>query len=485
MHFALAPFIALTPHPLIITLHYTSTMLASWHSPALLRRGIFLLAFALVWISMFVQISLQVEAHGPPPPFFTLLQTPQNAIAWLAAFFEFAVVLALFLMSFLANYPRTRMVSIGSCALSVFLATNLALSGSQLLATSDAFSSITTAGRDTMFYMILAECAEGTIAWWGADIVLFSSIAIALSIKDPLFSGALEFRFVLATSTIGWEVALFYIYFVVSGALRIAALHDCQNRNARDAGERWWYRILIVVYLALWLSIFSNNSITNSMGANTALLYTAIVYNALLLSFTPLVIVLFMNYSRANEDALRNELALAVAARAAAETAEKSRREYLGYVFHEVRVPFSALSLGIDSMTSELAARDIDYGRARGDLALMRFSALSLRQVLNDTLDIEKMGSGKYIICPRPTNIAAVMTRVYRAMQPLATHEGVRLQLSIDPSLPPQLFTDPERLAQIAANFVSNGCKFSAHDGSGLVHLRVSVVPPRTDLDAP
>ena len=348
------------------------------------------LVFTVGMISLLTSMGLQLRAKGPPPGFFEVFATNSVSTgAWCAAFFELAVVLSLAITFLLAEYGDVRRVAGMGFLLATFLSISLAFLGSLLRFPGPYFSALRDTAHVALLYLVLAECADGTIAYGVVELIMYTAFAIVLGQTDPSYRAGSDFRNALESSA-NWQRALFYTFYVVSGFLRIAALHACMQHNAKSPLERWWYRIFIIVYMALFWSVFAFNSIVRTSGIATANLYDSVVFDALLYSFVPLTLVAFMSLSRTRSRELRAMVDAVTAREAAAEAATQARREYLGYVFHEVRVPFSALVLGLESLSLRACASgDVEAGE---EVALMRASAGHMQQVLNDTLELVSEG---------------------------------------------------------------------------------------------
>ena len=93
--------------------------------------------------------------------------------------------------------------------------------------------------RNAMFFLTLAVCAEGTIAWTFAFLLLFTAVAIPIgATRNPLAPDISGPQAILAFST-DWRAALSYVYFIGSGLLRFGAIHACQAHRAKDKSSAW------------------------------------------------------------------------------------------------------------------------------------------------------------------------------------------------------------------------------------------------------
>ena len=451
------------------------------------RTVVFLVAFLTALGSLLASTGQALVANGAPPSFDVLIANSSGAHAWIGAFFELAVFLALLIKSTLAPEQRQRRAAAGGAALAAFLSLNLALGSSPALRVSSApYTSIREACRGVMFLTIVAECADGGLGWVAAELLLFTPIAIALSQTNAGYKSGTEFRTLLATASGGWE-AVFIIYFILSGMLRTGAMLEDMLANAANALERGWYLVFICIYLALWFSIFGYEEMSDTLGTGQAQFYSTIVYNALLYSFAPLVLVDFLILGRVKELALRQELlrarALETAARASAHAemvgAAAGRRQFLGFVFHELRVPFAALLLGMQHVAADprLPADVLT------DMAVMDVSAAAMRSVLNDALEAEAVGSGG-VTQPSAleiTHVRPLLRSLQRSLNPLAQQENVQIEFEVPgPSIPSVVLLDANRLSLLVVNLVRNACKYALRGGGGKVRVRVSSIVDET-----
>jgi PAS domain S-box-containing protein len=176
-------------------------------------------------------------------------------------------------------------------------------------------------------------------------------------------------------------------------------------------------------------------------------------------------IVLEANRDVTDRRRLENErealLASERAARAEAERAAHLRDEFVALVSHELRTPLNAI-LGWATM---LQAGKLDAAATAKALEVVVRNAKAQAELVEDLLDISRIGSGKLRLDVRPVNLAAIMENVVASHVPAARARGVRLELHAEEGD----FTvqgDPGRLEQIVANVLSNAIKFTPKGGS-------------------
>ena len=143
-----------------------------------------------------------------------------------------------------------------------------------------------------------------------------------------------------------------------------------------------------------------------------------------------------------------------------AHSANRLKDEFLATLSHELRTPLNAI-LGYAQMMT-LGALSGD-GQARAVTVLTR-NADSLRQIIDDVLDVSRITSGKLRLSVRPVDLNDILSNAVATMQPAADAKGVELQFAGDPGVP-LISGDPDRLQQVVWNLVSNAVKFTARGG--------------------
>jgi signal transduction histidine kinase/ActR/RegA family two-component response regulator len=152
-------------------------------------------------------------------------------------------------------------------------------------------------------------------------------------------------------------------------------------------------------------------------------------------------------------------------AKGAAEAGASAKGAFLAQVSHEIRNPLTAIMGTIDLL--ELPAND-DLRKTRIDL--LRRSADTLLELVDEVLDFSKMEAGRITLNPKaidPRSLAEEVERSYRAQ---AMERGLELYLELAPDLPDTVNMDALRVRQVLANLMSNAIKFTP---SGSITIEV------------
>jgi PAS domain S-box-containing protein len=152
-------------------------------------------------------------------------------------------------------------------------------------------------------------------------------------------------------------------------------------------------------------------------------------------------------------------------ARAAAEQANQTKSEFLANMSHELRTPLNAI-IGYAQILQE-DAEDEGQDAMLPDLKKIESAGKHLLGLINDILDLSKIEAGRMEIYLEPVSVPALVDEVRTLTAPLASNNGNRVEVSIDPDIG-SIQTDVTKLKQSLLNLVSNACKFTKEGRVGL-----------------
>ena len=153
-------------------------------------------------------------------------------------------------------------------------------------------------------------------------------------------------------------------------------------------------------------------------------------------------------------------------AKAAAESASRTKSDFLASMSHEIRTPMNAI-MGIADLLAKTALspeqdKYVQIFRRAGD---------NLLNLINDILDLSKVEASQLELERTGFSLKDHLEKVTEMVAARAHEKGLSLVCEIAPNVPNDLIGDPTRLRQVLLNLLGNAIKFTQ---SGEVSLRVA-----------
>ncbi|HEU4688395.1 MAG TPA: ATP-binding protein, partial [Vicinamibacterales bacterium] len=158
-------------------------------------------------------------------------------------------------------------------------------------------------------------------------------------------------------------------------------------------------------------------------------------------------------------------------ARRAAEDANRAKDEFLAMLGHELRNPLAPILTALQLL------------RLRGVQAGERERTIIERQVrhlvglVDDLLDVSRITRGKVRLSRVPTQLSEAVAKGIELASPLLEQHQHDLAIDV-PTRGLGVLADPERLAQVVSNLLTNAAKYTPPGG----HIRVAAVLDGDDV---
>jgi PAS domain S-box-containing protein len=163
---------------------------------------------------------------------------------------------------------------------------------------------------------------------------------------------------------------------------------------------------------------------------------------------------------------------------------DRLKNEFISTVSHELRTPVTAIRGALG-----LVSADIQVDQKTANLIrIARSNSERLVKLVNDILDLDRLGSGRDRMMMRQVRLADIVSQAVDNMTPVAQAAGVSL---VHNPLPLEIMGDPDRLLQVVTNLISNAVKFSPRNSAVSIVLNpeaqgvtLSVVDPGRGIPA-
>ncbi len=153
-------------------------------------------------------------------------------------------------------------------------------------------------------------------------------------------------------------------------------------------------------------------------------------------------------------------------ARAVAESASRTKSDFLASMSHEIRTPMNAI-MGI----ADLLAKTSLSSEQDRYVQIFRRAGDNLLNLINDILDLSKVEASELELERTGFSLTDLLEKVTEMVAVRAHEKGLGLVFEIAPDVPTDLIGDPTRLRQVLLNLLGNAIKFTE---AGAVSLRVT-----------
>jgi PAS domain S-box-containing protein len=155
------------------------------------------------------------------------------------------------------------------------------------------------------------------------------------------------------------------------------------------------------------------------------------------------------------------------AAKAVAESASKTKSDFLASMSHEIRTPMNAI-IGIAHLLAQTPLSPVQDKYVQ----IFRRAGDNLLHLVNDILDLSKVEAAQLDLERTPFALGELLGIVQEMVAVRAQEKKLSLVFHVAPGVPSHLVGDPARLRQVLINLLGNAVKFTE---AGEVSLRVGL----------
>mmetsp|Transcript_2192 Transcript_2192/g.2880 ORF Transcript_2192/g.2880 Transcript_2192/m.2880 type:complete len:919 (+) Transcript_2192:74-2830(+) len=145
--------------------------------------------------------------------------------------------------------------------------------------------------------------------------------------------------------------------------------------------------------------------------------------------------------------------------------AQSSQKEFLRFVFHEVRNPFNSLFLGLEHLVSQQ-----EFEEYAPLLKMILSAAEAMNCTINGVLSLSNLEDG---LTPKKFNTRTMANDALKNLEELIHGKNIHTEVIVDPNLPRILIGDMKILTQIIEQLVKNAIEASGEGSKVVIHIEV------------
>ena len=147
-------------------------------------------------------------------------------------------------------------------------------------------------------------------------------------------------------------------------------------------------------------------------------------------------------------------------------------------VSHDIGNPLSAVFVATRVLRRFLAGETLDRDAIGRHVDGIRQSAEQVQRLIDDLLDVERIGAGRLSLTPEPVATGRLVRDAVDFFSATAAEKGVSLTAE-GADADARVAADPDRIGQVLANLIANALKYTTAGGS----IVVGVAPGETHAE--
>lgn len=145
------------------------------------------------------------------------------------------------------------------------------------------------------------------------------------------------------------------------------------------------------------------------------------------------------------------------------ERLERTRRDYVANVSHEMRTPLTAMRALIEPLKEGMVRTEEDRQRYYD---IMMRETMRLSRLINDLMELSRLQSGSLAIEKSVFDVGELVMDVCDRYQSIAADHDQSFQLLTDFSGCPEVYSNPDRVEQLMVILLDNAIKYTPEGGT-------------------
>ena len=151
-----------------------------------------------------------------------------------------------------------------------------------------------------------------------------------------------------------------------------------------------------------------------------------------------------------------------------AEAANEAKTEFLQRMSHDIRTPINGIR-GMVNMADHYAD---DMEKQTEYRTKVKEASNLLLELVNDVLDMSKLGSGEVVLEESPFNLSSIFREVFNVIEQMAAEQNIRIVWEKKEIIHRDLIGSPMYVKRVMMNILSNAVKYNRENGQIYISCR-------------
>ncbi len=144
------------------------------------------------------------------------------------------------------------------------------------------------------------------------------------------------------------------------------------------------------------------------------------------------------------------------------ERLERTRRDYVANVSHEMRTPLTAMRALVEPLSEGMVQKEETKQRY---YSIMLRETMRLSRLIDDLMELSRLQSGSLLLSAEKVRLTPIFEELAEKYVPIAGERGLRFTLDESLSGCPDVLSNPDRVEQVLVILIDNAIKYTPEGG--------------------